>query len=79
MAANSMSKVTGFNRNGFFYVIDRANGKLLSAEKFVDAVNWAPRFKQGVSPSMSDLLTSITQMTKPYRFKQGVSVGAGDE
>ena len=29
------------NRNGFFYVIDRANGKLLSAEKFVDAVNWA--------------------------------------
>ena len=29
------------NRNGFFYVMDRANGKLLSAEKFVDTVNWA--------------------------------------
>jgi PQQ-dependent dehydrogenase (methanol/ethanol family) len=29
------------NRNGFFYVIDRANGKLLSAKQFVDGVNWA--------------------------------------
>lgn len=29
------------NRNGFFYVLDRANGKLLSAKSFVDGVNWA--------------------------------------
>ncbi len=29
------------NRNGFFYVIDRANGKLLSAKHFIDGVNWA--------------------------------------
>ena len=29
------------NRNGFFYVIDRANGKLLSAKQFIDGVNWA--------------------------------------
>ena len=29
------------NRNGFFYVIDRSNGKLLSAKQFVDGVNWA--------------------------------------
>lgn len=28
------------NRNGFFYVLDRATGKLISAEPFVD-VNWA--------------------------------------
>ena len=28
------------DRNGFFYVLDRRNGKLLSAEKFVD-INWA--------------------------------------
>ena len=28
------------DRNGFFYVLDRRNGKLLSAEKFVD-LNWA--------------------------------------
>jgi alcohol dehydrogenase (cytochrome c) len=29
------------NRNGFFYVIDRANGKLLSAKQFIEGVNWA--------------------------------------
>jgi alcohol dehydrogenase (cytochrome c) len=29
------------NRNGFFYVIDRANGKLISAKKYIEAVNWA--------------------------------------
>ncbi len=29
------------NRNGFFYIIDRSNGKLLSAKPFVDGVNWA--------------------------------------
>lgn len=31
------------NRNGFFYVLDRTNGKLLAANKFVDKVNWADR------------------------------------
>jgi alcohol dehydrogenase (cytochrome c) len=29
------------NRNGFFYVLDRANGKLLSAKQFIPVVNWA--------------------------------------
>jgi alcohol dehydrogenase (cytochrome c) len=29
------------NRNGFFYVIDRTNGKLLKADQFAKKVNWA--------------------------------------
>lgn len=29
------------NRNGFFYVLDRSNGKLISAKPFVENVNWA--------------------------------------
>jgi PQQ-dependent dehydrogenase (methanol/ethanol family) len=29
------------NRNGFFYVFDRIDGKLLLAEKFVDRLTWA--------------------------------------
>jgi PQQ-dependent dehydrogenase (methanol/ethanol family) len=29
------------NRNGFFYVLDRTNGELLLAEKFVDRLTWA--------------------------------------
>ncbi|HYE46789.1 MAG TPA: PQQ-dependent dehydrogenase, methanol/ethanol family [Caulobacter sp.] len=28
-------------KNGFFYVLDRADGKLISAEKYVAGVNWA--------------------------------------
>jgi quinohemoprotein ethanol dehydrogenase len=28
-------------KNGFFYVLDRTNGKLISAEKYVAGVNWA--------------------------------------
>jgi alcohol dehydrogenase (cytochrome c) len=31
------------NRNGFFYVIDRTNGKLLAANQFVDELNWAEK------------------------------------
>ena len=29
------------NRNGFFYMLDRATGELVSAPKFIDKVNWA--------------------------------------
>ncbi len=29
------------NRNGFFYVIDRASGKLISAKQYIEGVNWA--------------------------------------
>ncbi|MEN9847397.1 MAG: hypothetical protein RL368_137 [Pseudomonadota bacterium] len=29
------------DRNGFFYVLDRTNGKLLSASKFLPDLNWA--------------------------------------
>ena len=32
-----------FDRNGFAYVLDRADGTLLSAEKFVEHTNWAER------------------------------------
>jgi len=28
-------------KNGFFFVLDRTNGKLISAEPFVDGINWA--------------------------------------
>jgi PQQ-dependent dehydrogenase (methanol/ethanol family) len=31
------------DRNGFFYVVNRENGKLISAEKFVPSTNWASK------------------------------------
>ena len=33
--------ITHFDRNGFAYVLDRRNGKLLRANKFDPSVNWA--------------------------------------
>ena len=40
-------------KNGFFYVIDRANGKLLSAEPFVP-VNWASHYRPHDRPARRD-------------------------
>jgi PQQ-dependent dehydrogenase (methanol/ethanol family) len=34
------------NRNGFFYVLDRTNGKLLLATRMVDTLNWASGIDQ---------------------------------
>jgi alcohol dehydrogenase (cytochrome c) len=48
------------DRNGFFYVLDRTDGKLLLAEPFVKRLNWAtgidlssgkPKLVSGVEPS----------------------------
>ncbi len=33
--------LTHFDRNGFAYVLDRANGELIGADKYDPAVNWA--------------------------------------
>jgi len=41
------------NRNGFFYVFDRANGKFLRASSFVDKLTWA----KGVDSSGRPVLT----------------------
>jgi alcohol dehydrogenase (cytochrome c) len=40
------------NRNGFFYVLDRTNGELLLAEKFVDRLNWASGIGRDGRPVM---------------------------
>ena len=36
-------------KNGFFYVIDRTNGKFISAKNFVD-VNWATGYDANGRP-----------------------------
>jgi len=41
-----------FDKNGFVYVLDRASGELLSADKFDPSVNWASRIDiEKASPS----------------------------
>ena len=41
------------DRNGFLYVLDRTNGKFLSASRFVEKMNWAT----GIDPSGRPILT----------------------
>lgn len=57
--------LTHFDRNGFAYVWDRSNGKLLRAHKFDDIVNWAT----GI-----DLATGRPQVVEAKMTKEGVNV-----
>jgi alcohol dehydrogenase (cytochrome c) len=41
------------NRNGFFYILDRTNGKFLQATRFVDKLNWANGVDGGGRPVLS--------------------------
>jgi alcohol dehydrogenase (cytochrome c) len=38
------------NRNGFFYILDRTNGKFLSATRFVEKLNWATGIDENGRP-----------------------------
>src|SRR3954471_6010570 len=41
------------NRNGFFYVLDRTNGKFLRATQFVTKLNWAKGIDAGGRPILT--------------------------
>src|SRR3989449_127972 len=43
------------NRNGFLYILDRANGKFLSATRFVEKLNWAT----GIDERGRPILTGV--------------------
>ncbi len=47
------------NRNGFFYVLDRTNGKFLSASPFVKKLTWA----KGIGPDGRPILSEAWQPT----------------
>jgi alcohol dehydrogenase (cytochrome c) len=43
------------NRNGYIYLLDRTNGKFLSATQFVEKLNWA----QGIDPNGRPIRTPV--------------------
>jgi alcohol dehydrogenase (cytochrome c) len=54
-------KVVGhFARNGFFYSIDRTNGRFIKAEKYVNDLNWT----KGINPETG----------KPYEYDPKIDV-----
>ncbi len=63
------------NRNGFFYVVDRTNGKLIAANKFVKA-NWAESIdlKTG-RPIWSEATKAVIERGEKQRIYPAVSGG----
>lgn len=59
------------NRNGFIYVLDRTNGKFLSATRFAEKLNWAT----GIDDKGRPLRTGVQPTEKGTRVCPGM-VGA---
>ena len=55
------------NRNGFFYVLDRTNGKFLSAFPFVEKLNWA----KGIDPQGRPIRTGVQPTAEGTRTCPG--------
>jgi alcohol dehydrogenase (cytochrome c) len=54
----SLKLLVQANRNGFLYVLDRSNGKFLSASQFVGRLNWARGIDPQGRPIVADLKPS---------------------
>ncbi len=52
------------NRNGFFYVLDRTNGKLLSATQFARKVNWASGIDMKTGRPIDTPMTATVRKTE---------------
>jgi len=52
-------------KNGFFYVLDRATGKLISAEKYVPA-NWASKIDLETGRPVENPLARYSETGKPF-------------
>src|SRR5262249_24357903 len=51
------------NRNGFFYVLDRSNGKFLRATPFVEKLTWAKSIDTSGRPILSGLIPTAKGTT----------------
>jgi alcohol dehydrogenase (cytochrome c) len=57
------------NRNGFIYVLDRTNGKFLSAKRFAEKLNWAT----GLDEKGRPLRTAVQPTEKGTRVCPGMA------
>ena len=55
------------NRNGFFYVLDRTNGKLLSATQFARKVNWATGIDMKSGRPIDTPMTAMVRQTEEMK------------
>lgn len=52
------------NRNGFFYVLDRTNGKLISAQPFAKKINWATGIDMASGRPIDTPMTAMLRKTE---------------
>jgi alcohol dehydrogenase (cytochrome c) len=55
------------NRNGFFYVLDRTNGKLVSATQFARKVNWATGIDKATGRPIDTPMTAMVRKTEEMK------------
>ena len=55
------------NRNGFFYVLDRASGKLISANQFARKVNWATGIDMASGRPIDTPMTAMVRKTEEMK------------
>jgi alcohol dehydrogenase (cytochrome c) len=60
------------NRNGFFYVLDRTNGKLIAANQYAKTVNWASGVDMKTGRPIDTDLTKMVRTT--VEMKEHVDV-----
>ncbi|WP_375420453.1 PQQ-dependent dehydrogenase, methanol/ethanol family [uncultured Sphingomonas sp.] len=53
-------------KNGFFFVVDRTDGKLVNAGKFVKAVNWAERYDLATGRPVENPAARYYKTGKPF-------------
>lgn len=51
------------NRNGYFYVLDRTNGELISVNPFIDKINWAKGVDRKTGRPIDSELTAMIRKT----------------
>lgn len=55
------------NRNGFFYVLDRTSGKLISANQFARKVNWATGIDMATGRPIDTPMTAMVRKTEEMK------------
>ncbi len=55
------------NRNGYFYVIDRTNGKLISANPFARKINWAKGIDKATGRPIDTDMTAMVRKTEEMK------------
>lgn len=55
------------NRNGFFYVIDRTTGKLISGTQFARKVNWASGIDKATGRPIDTEMTAMVKKTEEMK------------